>query len=47
MTEHIYTNYRLQLPNEELIGTLVVRDGAIADIQRGIVNQGQDGTCHE
>ena len=43
MTEHIYTNYRLQLPNEEIIGTLVVRNGAIADIQPGTVNQGQDG----
>ncbi|MEM9214380.1 MAG: alpha-D-ribose 1-methylphosphonate 5-triphosphate diphosphatase [Cyanobacteria bacterium P01_F01_bin.150] len=43
MSEQIYTNYRLQLPNEEIIGTLVVRDGAIADIQPGTVNQGQDG----
>ncbi|NET10098.1 MAG: alpha-D-ribose 1-methylphosphonate 5-triphosphate diphosphatase [Merismopedia sp. SIO2A8] len=43
MTEQIYTNYRLQLPNEEIIGTLVVRDGAIADIQPDTVNQGQNG----
>ena len=43
MTEHIYTNYRLQLPNEEIIGTLVVRGGAIVDIQPGTVNQGQNG----
>jgi alpha-D-ribose 1-methylphosphonate 5-triphosphate diphosphatase len=43
MNEQIYTNYRLQLPHEEILGTLVVRDGAIADIQPGIVNQGQNG----
>lgn len=43
MTEHIYTNYRLQLPDQELLGTLVVRDGKIADIQPGIVAQGQNG----
>ncbi|MEM9220525.1 MAG: alpha-D-ribose 1-methylphosphonate 5-triphosphate diphosphatase, partial [Cyanobacteria bacterium P01_F01_bin.150] len=43
MSEHIYTNYRLQLPKEEILGTLVVRDGAIADIQPGTVNQGQNG----
>lgn len=33
MKESIYTNYRLQLPTEEVLGTLVVRDGLIADIQ--------------
>jgi alpha-D-ribose 1-methylphosphonate 5-triphosphate diphosphatase len=43
MNEQIYTNYRLQLPEQELLGTLVVRDGVIADIQPGIVNQGQNG----
>ncbi len=43
MNEQIYTNYRLQLPDQEVIGTLVVRDGAIADIQPGIVAQGQNG----
>ncbi|NEQ99782.1 MAG: alpha-D-ribose 1-methylphosphonate 5-triphosphate diphosphatase [Cyanothece sp. SIO2G6] len=43
MTENIYTNYRLQLPNEDVLGTLVVRDGAIADIQPGTVSKGQDG----
>ncbi|WP_071517156.1 alpha-D-ribose 1-methylphosphonate 5-triphosphate diphosphatase [Geitlerinema sp. PCC 9228] len=43
MNEQIYTNYRLQLPDEEILGTLVVRDGAIADIQPGIVNQGKNG----
>ncbi|MGK7890944.1 MAG: alpha-D-ribose 1-methylphosphonate 5-triphosphate diphosphatase [Leptolyngbyaceae cyanobacterium] len=42
-TEHVYTNYRLQLPNEDVLGTLVVREGAIADIQPGRVNQGQNG----
>lgn len=35
MKEQVYTNYRLQLPTEEVIGTLVVRDGIIADIQPG------------
>lgn len=43
MIEHIYTNYRLQLPDEETLGTLVVRDGTIADIQPGTVSQGQNG----
>ncbi len=43
MTEQVYTNYRLQLPDQELLGTLIVRDGAIADIQPGVVSQGQNG----
>jgi alpha-D-ribose 1-methylphosphonate 5-triphosphate diphosphatase len=43
MNEQIYTNYRLQLPDQEVLGTLVVRDGAIADLQPGIVAQGQNG----
>jgi len=43
MNEQIYTNYRLQLPNQEVLGTLVVRDGRITDIQPGTVAQGQDG----
>ncbi|MEB3356573.1 MAG: alpha-D-ribose 1-methylphosphonate 5-triphosphate diphosphatase [Synechococcales bacterium] len=43
MNEQILTNYRLQLPTEELLGTLVIRDGVIADIQPGIVAQGEDG----
>ncbi|MBE9075893.1 alpha-D-ribose 1-methylphosphonate 5-triphosphate diphosphatase [Romeria aff. gracilis LEGE 07310] len=43
MNEQVYTNYRLQLPEQELLGTLVVRDGAIADIQPGIQPSGQDG----
>lgn len=43
MKEQIYTNYRLQLPDQEILGTLVVRDGKIADIQPGVVSQGQDG----
>lgn len=43
MTEAIFTNYRLQLPHEEVLGTLVVRDGLIADIQPGIVAQGENG----
>lgn len=43
MKEQIFTNYRLQLPGEEVLGTLVVKDGIIADIQPGVVDQGQDG----
>jgi alpha-D-ribose 1-methylphosphonate 5-triphosphate diphosphatase len=43
MKEQIYTNYRLQLPDQELLGTLVVRDGLIADIQPGIIFGGEDG----
>ena len=43
MQEKVYTNYRLLLPTEEILGTLVIRDGAIADIQPGIVSQGQNG----
>ncbi|MEB3229532.1 MAG: alpha-D-ribose 1-methylphosphonate 5-triphosphate diphosphatase [Leptolyngbyaceae bacterium] len=43
MNEYIYTNYRLQLSDQELIGTLVVREGQIADIQPGVVAQGQNG----
>lgn len=41
--EQIFTNYRLQLPDQEVIGTLVVREGKIADIQPGRVSLGQDG----
>ncbi|BAY41534.1 phosphonate metabolism protein PhnM (plasmid) [Nostoc sp. NIES-2111] len=43
MSEQIYTNYRLQLPDQELLGTLVVKNGLIADIQPGIVSHGQNG----
>ena len=43
MTETVFTNYRLQLPAEEVFGTLVVRDGIIADVQPGIVAQGHNG----
>ncbi|PIG95414.1 alpha-D-ribose 1-methylphosphonate 5-triphosphate diphosphatase [Gloeocapsopsis sp. IPPAS B-1203] len=43
MNEQIYTNYRLQLPEQEILGTLVVRDRLIADIQPGVVAIGQDG----
>lgn len=43
MIEQIYTNYRLLLPDQELCGTLVVREGRIAEIQPGIVRNGQDG----
>lgn len=43
MNEQIFTNYRLQLPDQNLVGTLVVRDGTIADIQPGVVAQGENG----
>ena len=43
MKEQIFTNYRLQLPGEEVLGTLIVKDGTIADIQAGTVQTGQDG----
>ncbi|MBE9140637.1 alpha-D-ribose 1-methylphosphonate 5-triphosphate diphosphatase [Nodosilinea sp. LEGE 07088] len=43
MNEQIFTNYRLQLPDQEVLGTLVVRHGQIADIQPGVVAQGQNG----
>lgn len=43
MNEQIYTNYRLQLVDQEILGTLVVRDGKIADIQPGAISQGQNG----
>lgn len=41
--EQIYTNYRLQLPFEEVLGTLTVENGIISDIQPGISSRGQDG----
>ncbi len=43
MKKQIFTNYRLQLPGEEVLGTLVVKDRTIADIQPGVVQAGQDG----
>jgi alpha-D-ribose 1-methylphosphonate 5-triphosphate diphosphatase len=43
MNEQIYTNYLIQLPDQEVLGTLVVRDGKIADIQPGIVSCGLNG----
>ena len=43
MQEKIYTNYRLLLPYEEILGTIAVKDGTITDIQPGIVSQGQNG----
>lgn len=43
MNEQVYTNYRLQLPDQEVVGTLVVRDGQISDIQPGTVDHGIDG----
>lgn len=41
--EKIYTNYRLQLPNQEILGTLIVKNGIISDIQPGISSVGEDG----
>ena len=43
MPEKIYTNYSLLLPNEEILGTIAVEDGIIADIQPGVVSDGQNG----
>ncbi len=39
----VYTNYRLLLPDAEVLGTIAVTDGMITDIQSGTVSQGQDG----
>ncbi|MEM6453038.1 MAG: alpha-D-ribose 1-methylphosphonate 5-triphosphate diphosphatase [Cyanobacteria bacterium P01_D01_bin.105] len=44
MKETIYTNYRLQLPDQELLGTLVVRDGVIKDIQPGTTPSDRGGS---
>ena len=43
MQEQVYTNYRLLLPNEEIIGTIATKDGIITDIQPGVVSRGQNG----
>ena len=43
MKEQVYTNYLLQLPEQEVLGTLVVKEGTIADIQPGKASTGQDG----
>lgn len=43
MAEQVYTNYRLQLPDQEVVGTLTIQDGIISDIQPGVVNQGHNG----
>lgn len=43
MNEQVFTNYRLLLPDKEVLGTLVVRDGRIADIQPDRVQKGLDG----
>lgn len=43
MAEQVFTNYRLQLFDQECVGTMVVKDGRIADLQPGIVAQGHDG----
>ena len=43
MQSKIYTNYRLLLANEEILGTITVKQGVITDIQPGVVSQGQNG----
>lgn len=43
MNEQVYTNYRLQLSDREVIGTLAVRDGLIADIQPEVICVGHNG----
>ena len=43
MQEKIYTNYRLLLPDEEILGTIAVKDGVITDIQPEVVSKGQNG----
>lgn len=43
MPERIYTNYRLLLPEQEILGTLVTKNGYITDIQPGVVSQGENG----
>ncbi|MGF1460457.1 MAG: alpha-D-ribose 1-methylphosphonate 5-triphosphate diphosphatase [Leptolyngbyaceae cyanobacterium] len=43
MAEQVYTNYCLQLPDQEVLGTLVVRDGRIAEVQPGTATAGEDG----
>ncbi len=42
MTETVLTNARLVLPDEVFDGTVVIRDGRIADIARGGVRSGED-----
>ncbi len=42
MTDAIFTNANLVLPNEVLLGTLIVRDGVIAEIQPGRSPNGTD-----
>lgn len=42
MTEQIFTNARLVLEDEVLDGSLVVRDGVIAEIDRGHSRTGED-----
>ncbi len=41
--EQILTNYRLQLPDQEILGTVVIQAGRIAEIQPGVTALGQDG----
>ena len=43
MQEKIYTNYRSLLPDEEILGTIAVKDGVITDIQPEVVSKGQNG----
>ena len=43
MQERVYTNYRLLLPDKEVLGTIAVKDGIINDLQPGVVSQGKNG----
>lgn len=43
MKEQVFTNYRLQLPTAEILGTIVVQDDRITDIQPGVVQAGYNG----
>lgn len=39
--ETIYTNYRLQLPDQDVLGTLIVREGRIHDLQPGVAQSSE------
>ena len=41
MTETILTNARIVLADEVVFGSLVMRDGKIADIASGVVRAGE------
>ena len=43
MHSQTYTNYRLLLPDAEILGTISIKDGIITDIQPGVVSKGING----